>query len=101
LRKAVNVALYLISYDISEKDKEEYEPLWAALRQMGATKILLSQWVVKGAVGDAARIYDKLSPIITSIDRLLVQEILQDCSWDRLMISDSAYSELVTKNARG
>jgi hypothetical protein len=94
------MALFLVSYDINEKDKKEYEPLWAALRQMGAVKILLSEWVVKGEVGDAAKIYGKLSPIIKPIDRLLVQEILRDCAWDRLMISDDAFSELVTKNAR-
>jgi hypothetical protein len=38
------MALYLISYDINEKDAFEYEGLWKKLREIGATRILYSEW---------------------------------------------------------
>jgi hypothetical protein len=47
------MALYLISYDISEKDAFEYESLWAKLRDLGAIKILYSEWLISADVGSA------------------------------------------------
>jgi hypothetical protein len=94
------MALFLISYDINEKNKEEYEPLWAALREMGAVKILYSEWVVSGGPAGAVTIYNKLSPIIKSTDRLLVQEVTLNSSWDRLLISDDEFTAIVRANAR-
>jgi hypothetical protein len=51
------VALYLISYDINEKDAFEYDGLWAKLKSIGATKILYSEWVVVDEVRKANSIY--------------------------------------------
>ena len=95
------MALYLISYDIINKDAFEYEGLWAKLRSMGATKILYSEWVVAAGVGQAQAIYDKIAPLTSLNDRLLVQEILRDAVWDKLLISDDAFTDIVTRNARG
>lgn len=81
--------LYLISYDIAEKDAFEYDGLWAKLRQMGAKKILYSEWVVSGR--SATDIYDELAPLIQGKDRLLVQGMTQEASWDKLMISDDEF----------
>src|SRR5580704_3980203 len=55
------VALYLISYDINEKDAFEYDGLWAKLKSIGATKILYSEWVVVDEVRKANSIYDAVS----------------------------------------
>ena len=81
--------VYLISYDIAEKDAFEYEPLWEKLKEMRATRILYSEWVVKG--DSATDLYAELSPLIQPKDRLLVQGITREASWDRLMISDDAF----------
>jgi hypothetical protein len=51
------MALYLISYDIADKDKFEYGPMWAKLEDLGATKILYSEWVVADDAGMAKSIY--------------------------------------------
>jgi hypothetical protein len=40
------MALYLISYDINEKDAFEYDGLWAKLKELGAARILYSEWVL-------------------------------------------------------
>jgi hypothetical protein len=89
------MALYLISYDISKEDSNEYDALWAKLRTMGATKILYSEWVVTGNVGAARQIYDQLAPLTKQPDRLLVQELTSDAVWDQLLISDDAFRALL------
>lgn len=94
------MALFLVSYDINHKNESEYPELWALLRKWGATKILFSEWVVAGQAGHAAQIYKELSPTIKQNDRLLVQEVGRDCAWDRLLITDDAFRQLVINNCR-
>jgi hypothetical protein len=94
------MALYLISYDINEKDAFEYDALWAHLKEIGAVKILYSEWLIKGATGTSCDIYGNMAPFIQAKDRLLVQEVTLDAAWDKLLISDSAFKQLV-KSARG
>jgi hypothetical protein len=94
------MALYLVSYDINEKDKKEYEPLWDVLREMGAVKILYSEWIVPGDADGAGKIYDQLATIIKEDDRLLVQEVAMNASWDKLLISDVLFKKIVSENAR-
>ena len=93
------MALYLISYDIAEKDEFEYEGLWNALKAIRAVRILYSEWVVVDNLGRAAAIYDSIAPKTQMKDRLLVQEILADAKWDKLLIADEEYQALV-RNAR-
>jgi hypothetical protein len=94
------VALYLISYDINEKDKAEYAGLWAHLRKIGATKILYSEWVVKGNKDDAGSIYDDIVPLIRPKDRLLVQEVTFNAAWDKLLIADDDFHDLLVNATR-
>lgn len=94
------MALYLISYDISEKDAFEYKALWDRLRTMGATKILYSEWVIADDVGKATAIYSQIAPLTQLKDRLLVQELTKDAQWDKLLISDDAFRQLLAY-ARG
>lgn len=93
------MAVYLISYDIAEKDKFEYEPLWALLKAIGAVRILYSEWVVVDRIGRAGAIYGSIAPLTALADRLLVQEILYDAKWDKLLISDPDY-QAIMRNAR-
>lgn len=93
------MALYLISYDISEKDAAEYQPLWDLLKRMGAIKILYSEWVVIGEVGKSSSIYNQIAPKTKLPDRLLVQELTRDAAWDKLLISDDEFRRLLL-NAR-
>jgi hypothetical protein len=97
------MALYLVSYDIAEKDKAEYEDLWAKLKEIKATKILYSEWLVvkdHQSPGNTAKdIFNLLSPLIRKDDRLLVQELGGYAAWDKLLISEEKFKELVN-NAR-
>jgi len=77
------MALYLISYDIAEKDAFEYQNLWNKLEALGATRILYSEWVLKGGTGMAETIY----------------EVTDDAHWDKLLIPDEEFRKLL-KHAR-
>lgn len=98
--KGEDMPLFLISYDINEKDDFEYDNLWAKLRAMGAKKILYSEWIVTGDVNGARAIYDEIAPLTQLKDRLLVQEIAKDAIWDKLLISDDAFYKAL-ESARG
>ncbi|MCU1308339.1 MAG: hypothetical protein JWN45_3034 [Acidobacteriaceae bacterium] len=94
------MALYLISYDIADKDAFEYQALWDLLDEMGAVKILYSEYVITGDAGKAGAIYAQVAPKTVAADRLLVQEVTKDAQWDRLLISDAEFSKLLA-SARG
>lgn len=94
------MALYLISYDIKSYDKDEYPELWARLDEIGAVKILYSEWIVVGEIGGATAIYDKIAPCTVASDRLLVQELTKDARWDKLLISDEVFQKFIA-HARG
>jgi hypothetical protein len=93
------MALYLVSYDIAKEDSDEYKPLWEKLEELGATKILFSEWLVKGKTGQASDLYSELAPLLMKKDRLLVQEVTKDAQFDRLLIKDSEFEKLL-KSAR-
>jgi hypothetical protein len=98
------MTLYLISYDIADKDKDEYETLWAKLRELKAAKILYSEWIIireHSPSGNTANdIYEMLSPLIRKGDRLLVQELAGYAAWDSLIMNSATFKDLVEKNAR-
>jgi hypothetical protein len=83
--------LYLVSYDIAEKDAFEYDGLWAKLKELGAVRILYSEWILTADAGQSSSIYDHIAPNIQKKDKLLVQEVTNDAVWDQLMISDDAF----------
>ncbi len=93
------MALYMVSYDIAERDKSEYPQLWETLKRLGATKILYSEWVIVDQEGQSTSIYEEISPCIRQTDRLLVQELGADATWDKLLISADAFQNLLV-NAR-
>lgn len=62
---------YVISYDLLRPGRD-YERLWAALRGLGAQRILQSQWVVRRNGTTAGAIRDNLQALIDANDRLLV-----------------------------
>jgi CRISPR/Cas system-associated endoribonuclease Cas2 len=94
------MALYLISYDINEKDAFEYDNLWAKLKELGAVRILYSEWAMEGKTQKAGTIYSEIASLTQKKDRLLVQEITKDAVWDKLLIPDDTFQQLLTV-ARG
>ncbi len=100
IKRGFKMALYLISYDINEKDAYEYDSLYASLKALRATRILYSEWVVIAKVGEAGDIYNSLVLNVQAKDKLLVQEILADAYWGKLMISDDAFRTLLNSARR-
>lgn len=94
------MALYLVSYDINEKDAFEYDALWDELKSLGAVRILYSEWALESETGQARAIYDAVAPKTQAKDRLLVQEITKDAVWDKLLIPDDTFKRLLSV-ARG
>lgn len=94
------MALFLISYDINEKDAFEYKGLWAKLEELGAIRILYSEWVLIEEENRAGAIYGEIAPAIQDKDRLLIQELTKDAAWDKLLISDTNFKRLLD-HARG
>ena len=94
------MALYLISYDINEKDSFEYDALWQRLRELGAVRVLYSEWALEADVNQADTIYRQIAPLTQLKDRLLVQELTKDAVWDKLLVTDDSFRQLIA-TARG
>jgi hypothetical protein len=88
------MALYLISYDIAEKN-HDYQSLWDRLEELQATKILYSEWLYPhGNAGMAKPVADDLLDHMAKGDSLLVQEVGADAAWVDLKISDDTMRAL-------
>jgi hypothetical protein len=74
---------YFISYDL-RKPGQNYQPLWDALRRMGATRRLESVWVVTlQATGQTKAIFSTLNPQTDTNNGLLVLEELDGQDWSK------------------
>jgi hypothetical protein len=62
--------MYSVSYDLIAPGKD-YAPLWARLRELGAVRVLESQWVFRNAARVGA-VRDDIARYIDANDRLLV-----------------------------
>jgi hypothetical protein len=89
------MALYLISYDVPERDKDEYKELWNALARIKAVKVLYSDWLVVADVGKSQEIYDAVASKMRLNDKVLVQEVTSDATWDKLLVSDEEFLDLL------
>jgi CRISPR-associated endonuclease Cas2 len=89
--------LYLVSYDIPEKDRDEYQELWDYLDTLGAVRILFSEYAVPFD-GTNADLADKILKHLRTNDRLLVCELFTGdtgCAWHNVKISDAAFDSLL------
>ncbi len=86
--------VYLISYDINEKDAFEYKGLWEELSAIGATRILYSEWIGSSAQS-CASIYDRLATKTQDKDRLLVTRLYPEAKWDKLLMVDATFKKIM------
>jgi hypothetical protein len=95
------MALYLASYDIPEKDRDEYQELWNYFDSLGAVKILFSEYAVPFN-GNAVDLANKINGHLRAGDRLLVCELFNsdNCAWLSLMINSAAFQKLLADFAR-
>ncbi|MBZ5598563.1 MAG: hypothetical protein LAN83_09585 [Acidobacteriia bacterium] len=92
--------LFLISYDVNYKHKDEYQSLWDHLAKIGAVKILFSEWLIVGEYNGAEQIFNGIMPHLKMPDRLLVQEVNANAWWDKLLIPDDDFRAIL-REARG
>lgn len=97
------MALYLLSYDISEKN-HDYQSLWDWLESYKAQRILYSEWAVPWANDSSAlELVNVAIKHIMKGDSLYACEIYDNqptCAWLKLRISDEAFRAMITKWAR-
>jgi hypothetical protein len=97
------MALYLLSYDISEKD-HDYQNLWDFLEGLEAKRILYSEWAVPWANdSSASSLLNAAIKHVMAGDNLFACELFDNqptCAWRGLRISSDAFSEMLTKWAR-
>ncbi len=79
--------LFIISYDLVDKDPEDYKDLKIALRKLGAKKILYSQWALRKESTSVTSLYDNLIEFFSGEDRLLVTEVPK-AAWSDPLLSN-------------
>jgi hypothetical protein len=89
------MAVYLISYDIAEKDAFEYKGLWEELERLKAVRILYSEWVLASNTTTCGNLYNAVASKTQNKDRLLVVELAKNAQFDKLLISDSEFKEIM------
>ena len=70
-REGVDMAIFIVSYDIAEGN--DYESLWQELDNLGGHKAQLSCYLVKQS-GSAQSLRDQLSKFVDDNDKLMVAE---------------------------
>ena len=72
------MGVYLASYDLH--NQRNYQPVWTALEEMGATRLLESLWVLTSSL-TAIQIRDRLKQAADSDDSVAVIELKSGSYW--------------------
>lgn len=81
---------YVISYDLN-KPLKDYPKLWAALEQLGAKRILLSQWIVRRTGTNALNLVNHLLQFVDTDDRILIMSMDSgDAAWYRPLVDPAS-----------
>ena len=73
---------YLISYDLTNADEDDYKVLHDELKRIGAKRVLRSQWAVSMNDTSTKKLTDHLKNFINKDDRLLVTTIVAFSGWN-------------------
>jgi len=85
------VKTFLVSYDL-DKPGQDYPRIIERLKELGAVKILYSEWVLRGNFS-AADLRDDLKQYVDANDMLLVVVLTGEAAWTRLMISNDQFKK--------
>ena len=84
---------YLVSYDL-DKPGQNYHPLIGRLEQLGAAKVLYSEWLLKTA-SSASAIRDDLKRFVDGNDMVLVVALTGEAAWTSVMITNQEVKQLL------
>lgn len=82
---------YVVSYDLIAPGRN-YQNLTSALVTLGASRVLLSQWIVRLDTWTAAQIRDYLSQYMDANDRIMVNRIDQEWAALNLLLDPNIYT---------
>lgn len=80
---------YLVSYDLLAPGKD-YKPLWDALGQLGAVRVLESEWTLNHSNTTPLLIAQYLEKEMDANDRLLVTEMPDNYAYKNLIAKPKA-----------
>lgn len=84
---------HLVSYDL-DKPGQDYHPLIARLRELGAERVLYSEWLLRSESG-CAEVRDDLKRFIDGSDRLLVMALTGEAAWTSVMVTANEVKQLL------
>jgi hypothetical protein len=97
------MALYLLSYDITEQN-HDYQSLWDFLNDLGAQRLLYSEWAVPwNNDSSALELVNAAVKHVETGDKLFACELFDNqptCAWRGLRISSDTFCAMLTKWAR-
>jgi hypothetical protein len=93
------MALYWISYDL-DKPGQDYSDLIKRLKELGATRVLLSDWLFPHDNTTPKAIRDDLDRFLDSNDRIIVAQLHNNAAWRNLLASNADVLALFKDNAR-
>ena len=76
--------VYLISYDILDRNKADEDPVLAKLKSMGATRCLYSEWLYESGKS-VQQIGNEVAAVTTEGDRLLVVALGSEFAYTSLL----------------
>jgi hypothetical protein len=82
------MSLYWIGYDL-DKPGQDYSELIRRLQQLGARRILKSDWLLPTTTSNPSLIRDDLQRFLDANDRILVSAQKNSAAWKNLLISDA------------
>jgi hypothetical protein len=89
--------LHLVTYDLL-RPGQAYAPLTAALQRIGASKVLLSTWLLPSNDSpQAVRDYLVREGQLDANDRLLVVQVHNHAAWTKLLIANEEAIDLFRK----
>lgn len=96
------MALYLLSYDIAEKD-HDYQSLWDFLTNLRARRVLYSEWAVPWSNDSSAlELTNAAIQHVMVDDKIFACELFESntCAWRGLRITDEEFQKMLSDFAR-
>lgn len=87
------MALYWISYDL-DKPGQDYSDLINRLKELKASRILLSDWLLSHSGTTPEAIRNDLGRYLDNNDRIMVAELRNNAAWNRVLVPNDTVQSL-------
>jgi hypothetical protein len=90
--------LHWIAYDL-DKPGQDYKDLIARLKELGAVKILKSDWLLENTASPEA-VRNDLKRFLDTNDRIMVSEVYHNAAWSNLLADSNTVLAMYDRSAR-